>query len=243
MKKICFLFLIVPIILLGQDESESSIVNVTHIDVKMGHRAQFTEGVEKYKKCYADNGGTNKWNFWQRLQGNSTTYAVTDVMKSWAEMDDDNDEAANKCRTIFIDFIMPHMENVDYMISETMPDISNNSQTPRDKYWVTYFSVNNSAKFMDVIKSVTKEVKKAEGDERGYWYAFMGGSPKAPNYMVAWPFDKYADLDEDMDSVWEIYKKAMGEKKTKEMRAKFNAAIDDSWSYIYDKSETMSKTK
>lgn len=241
MKKLGLLFLTIPFFLMGQNES--IINNITHIQVKMGHEAQFAEGVKMYKKCYEENNGEGTWNFWRRVQGANTVYAVTDTMENWAEMDDENDEAGNSCRSIFPSFILPHMESVDYMISETMPEISNDSQEGKDKVWVTYFRVENSTDFMEVVKALSGEIKKAEGDERGYWYSVAGGSTDSPDYLVAWPFDKYADLDVDMDGVWKIYEKAHGKKKTEEMRNKFRNALDDSWSYIYDKSDDLSKTE
>jgi hypothetical protein len=242
MKKLGLLLLIVPFILLGQDNT-SNITNLTHIEVKMGHEAQFVEGVKMYNKCYSENGGEGKWNFWRRVQGSNTVYAVTDMMENWAEMDDENDEAHSKCRGLFPDFILPHMEKTHYMIAESIPEISNDSTEPQDKVWVTYFRVKNTSDFKSVIKSISGEIKKVEGDERAYWYSIAGGSSKAPDYMVAWPFDKYADLDKNMDGVWKIYENANGKKKTEEMRETYRNAVDDSWSYMYDKSENMSKTE
>lgn len=129
------------------------------------------------------------------------------------------------------------------MIAESIPEISNDSTEPQDKVWVTYFRVKNTSDFKSVIKSISGEIKKVEGDERAYWYSIAGGSSKAPDYMVAWPFDKYADLDKNMDGVWKIYENANGKKKTEEMRETYRNAVDDSWSYMYDKSENMSKTE
>lgn len=49
MKKLSFLVALVPLFLLGQIHEH--IINLTHIEVKMGHEAQFAEGVKMYKKC------------------------------------------------------------------------------------------------------------------------------------------------------------------------------------------------
>jgi hypothetical protein len=241
MKKLSLLLLIVPFFLLGQDDS-SNITNLTHIQVKIGHEAQFVEGVKMYNKCYSENDGDGKWNFWKQVQGTNTVYAVTDMMENWAEMDDDNDEAGNKCRNVFPNFILPHMKETNYMITKSIPEISNDSTEPKDKVWVTYFRVKNTADFMSVIKAISGEIKKVEGDERAYWYSVAGGSAKAADYMVAWTFNKYADLDQNMDDVWKIYENAHGKKKTQEMRTIFRNSLDDSWSYMYDKSDDMSKT-
>ncbi len=243
MKKLSLLLLIVPFILMGQDDDSSKITNVTHITVKMGHEAQFAEGVEKYKKCYSENNGEGKWNFWRRVQGSNTVYAVTDNLENWAEMDDDNDEASNKCRSMFPEFILPHMETMDYMITSSMPDISSDATDAKDKVWVTYFRVKNSSDFMEVIKAISGEIKKAEGDERAYWYAVVGGSEESADYMVAWPFDNFADLDKDVDGVWKVYENAHGKEATEKLRTKFRESVDGSWSYMYNKSDSMSKTE
>jgi hypothetical protein len=58
--------------------------------------------------------------------------------------------------------------------------------------------------------------------------------------MVVWPFDKYADPDKSQDGVWKVYEKAHGKKKADEMRKQWNMTVADSWSYIYDRSESMS---
>ena len=39
MKKLCFLIFVLPLLIMAQDDS-SNIVNLTHIEVKMGHEAQ-----------------------------------------------------------------------------------------------------------------------------------------------------------------------------------------------------------
>jgi len=238
MKKLSLLVLLVPFILLGQNESY--LTSLTHIEIKMGHESQFDEGVKMYKKCYEENGGENSWSFWNRVQGSNTVYALTSDMENWAEMDKESSEASNKCLSLFPNFLLPHMKSTHDMITKTMPDISNDSEDGKDKVWVTYFKVNNTTEFMDVVKAVTSEVKKAEGDERAYWYSVMGGSSNDADYMVVWPFDKYAELDNEQDGVWKIYENAHGEKKAKMMRDKFRSAVDDSWAYIYDRSETLS---
>lgn len=239
MKKLSLLVALVPLFLLGQNPEH--IINLTHIEVKMGHEAQFAEGVKMYNKCYAEAGGEDQWNFWSRVQGANSVYAVTTMMDNWAEMDDEGDEAGKNCMNMFPTFILPHMKSTHNMITESMPEISKDSSEPMDKVWVTYFRVNNSSDFMNIVKAISAEIKKSEGDERGYWYSVAGGSSKDADYMVVWPFNKYAELDKSRDGVWKVYEKAHGEKKTNEMRKKWRNAVDDSWSYIYNKSDSMSK--
>jgi hypothetical protein len=163
-------------------------------------------------------------------------------MDNWAEMDEENDDASNECLSVFPSFILPHMEETWSSITSFIPEMSNDTSNTMDKVWVTYFKVKNNTDFMTVIKAISAEIKKVEGDERGYWYAFEGGSKEAPDYLVAWPFDKYADLDKDSDGVWKIYENAHGKKKTDQMKEMYRNAVSDDWSFIYDKSDTMSKT-
>jgi hypothetical protein len=238
MKKLSFLVALVPFFLMGQ--TPEHIINLTHIEVKMGHEAQFAEGVKMYKKCYTEAGGEDQWNFWMRVQGSNSVYAVTTYMENWAAMDQEGDEAGKACRSMFPTFILPHMKSTHNMITEFMPEISKDVSLKFEKGWVTYFRVNSSMDFMNLVKELSGEIKKAEGDERGYWYSVAGGSSKDADFMVVWPFDKYADLDKSQDGVWKVYEKAHGKKKADEMRKQWNMTVADSWSYIYDRSESMS---
>ena len=242
MRKLIFMMILLPLIVIGQNE-DTRILNLTHVKVKMGHEAQFAEGMKMYKKCYKENGGEDYYGVWRRVQGKNSVMAFTSSEDNWAGMDDQNDEAGNKCRHLFSDFLMPHMAGYDYSIATFMPKISKDENNSLDKAWVTYFRVKNSSDFMDVIKIVSESVKAAEGDERAYWYGFAGGGTSSPDYMVVWPFDKYADLDKDQDGVWELVEKKHGKKKLDEVREKFRNSLDDVWSYIYDRSEDLSYSK
>jgi hypothetical protein len=240
MRKLLLLCLLAPLMIMGQNES--IILNLTHVNVKMGHEAQFMEGMKMYKKCYTDNNGDSGWNAWRQVQGKGMTMAITDTMEKWAEMDDDSDAAGNSCRAVFMSFIMPHVSGYESAMATTMPEMSPASDVSKDKVWVTYFRVNNSTDFLDAVKTVGEALQEIEGSKRGYWYAFAGGGQDSADYMVAWPFDKYADLDKPMDGVWEVCAKKHGKKKADEVRAKFRNALADSWSYIYDKNDDLTYT-
>ena len=92
--------------------------------------------------------------------------------------------------------------------------------------------------FNEVVKEVTSTIAKKEGNSRGYWYSLMGG--EGADYFVSTPFKSFADLDKDIDNVWKVYTSVHGEAKTKEIREKFNAALDDAWSYTYTLSKDLS---
>lgn len=238
MRTLFLICLLGPMLMLGQNNSQ--ILSLTEVQVKMGHEAQFMEGMKMYNKCYADNNGENDWKAWRRVQGTNMSVAFTYYMDNWAELDDEGDAAGNSCRAMFNDFIMPHVESYQNSYASTMPDYSPTEARNTDKVWVTYFRVNNSKDFLDAINTVSSALQEVEGNKRGYWFAAEGGGADSYDYMVAWPFEKYADLDTDMDSVWEVCAKKHGDKKTNEVRSKFRNAMDDSWSFIYDASEDLS---
>lgn len=212
-------------------EDESYIMNTTQFTIKFGHDSDFTEGVKKWNKCYKDNKGTESWNVWHRLQGKGNVYVLTSYMRNWAEMSK-TDEAGKACLSIAKDLIIPHIENSEFNTNRFIPDYSRKTNLEgMSIVWVYNFKVNNSLAFNEVVKDVTTTIAKKEGGNRGYWYSVMAG--QGANYFVSTPFKGFADLDTDTDTVWKVYESVHGAAKTKEIRKKFNAALEDAWSYAY----------
>ncbi|MGB3607677.1 MAG: hypothetical protein WA775_13900 [Psychroserpens sp.] len=222
----------------AQEQEDSFLLDLTAFTIKYGHGSQFVDGVKKWKKCYQDNGGENKWNMWHRVQGNENVYVVSGRMDNWAEMDKE-DPAGMACGAIALQSIIPHIKSQDQNIARSMPKISRSSDLPNmSLIWSTGFKVKNHMAFMEVIEDVTSTIKGKEGDERGYWYRVMGGT--SMDYFVSSPYENFAALDKEEDSVWEVYKNVHGEKKTKEIREKFMTSYSDIWSYIYTLEEELS---
>jgi len=239
MKKLVFLLLFMPCILLAQT-FEDGILTLTEFTIKIGHSAQFEDGVKKWKECYNANGGENTWGFWSRVQGEGRVYGITSYMENWAAMDVE-DESNTGCGVIVSDFIMPHIEKVNYHITTTLPDWSKKTMDSRGKLvWVTYFRVNDSRTFSRVVKDVTGVIAEKEGEPRGYWYSFMGGGEQDPDYMVSQMYPNYAALDADEDGPFKLYSDAKGEKKANEMMDDWNKAVDAAWSYIWEYNEELS---
>ena len=232
MRKLCLLVALLPFLMFSQD-NEKFLLDMSEITVKLGHDAQFVEGVKKYKKCYAENKGTDKWNTWRRVQGKGNVYIFTDVLKNWAEMDDPSDAASSACRGIIQSFVMPHIISVNSNIASFIPEYSKKPSNDYNVVWVASFEVNNSTNFMKAVKEVSSALQKTEGDNRGYWYSVMGGAAKIEDFFIAVPFNNFAGLDMERDGVWKVHEKVYGKKKTDATRAKFRASLDKSWSYIY----------
>ncbi len=233
----CFL-LMLPISIQAQEDDESFILNLTEFTVKFGHDSNFTEGVKKWNKCYKDNNGTDTWNVWHRIQGKGNVYTLAARMDNWAEMDE-SDAAGKACRAIALNFITPHIESTEFNMASYMSDYSRKANMEgMSIVWVNNFKVNNSMAFNEVVKDVTSTLAKKEGDNRGYWYSIMGG--QGADYFVSTPFKDFADLDVDTENVWKVYESVHGKSKTKETREKFNATLDDAWSYTYTLEEDLS---
>lgn len=239
MKKLLLLAVLIPMFAFSQNDG-SKLLNMSEITLKPGHESQFIAGVKMWKECYLENKGTDKFNVWRRVQGEGIMYVLTGMMDNWAEMDKE-DAAGKECRMKVLDFIMPHVEKVNYNIARTMPEVSKATPSEGTKLvWVSFFRVENGTVFNDVIKETASVRKSAEGSVRGTWYSFAGGGPDSPDYMLSTPYKGYADMDITRDGVWKIYENKHGKKKTDETRAKFRASIENSWAYLYSLNEELS---
>jgi len=172
---------------LSAQDSERTILRMSEITVKQGHYPQFTEGVKKWKECYGENNGERGWNMWERVQGEGSVFVMTGIMQNWAEMDKE-DPANKECYAVFMNFIMPHVEKVNFNLARTMPDISRTFPEDAELVWVWSVKVNNSTVFKENLESMSKAIVAREGKPRGVWYSFMGGAHDAPDYMVSVPF-------------------------------------------------------
>ena len=232
--------MVLPFMAVAQ-EVEEQIMTMTLFKIKQGHSAQFIDGVKKYKECYTENEGVNEWNFWSRVQGEGTVYGVTSFMDKWAEMDE-TDTSGKDCYNIVVNFIMPHVESVNYDMAKTLPEWSKKTAPAETKLvWATYYKVGDAGVFSDVIKEVVSTMKDVEGDSRAYWYRFIGGDRDNADYMVSSTYGSYAELDIDRDSPYEMYVKAKGEKKANSLENMWKSADVESWSYIWEYKPEMSK--
>jgi len=225
--------------MLTAQNNDNALLTVSEITVKQGHNAQFIDGVKKWKECYLENKGEEKWNIWKRVQGEGSVYVMTGLMKNWAEMD--KEDPANKgCYAMVLNFIMPHIEKVNYSIARSMPEFSRAMPEDTKLVWVTFFQVNDGTAFKEVITGVSNAIKAKEGAPRGIWYNYMGGAPDAADYMVSTSYNGFAQMDITRDSPWKIYENAVGKKKADEMGDKWDAAVDDAWSYIFTLNSELS---
>lgn len=241
MKKILILILLFPLLTTSQ-ENKGILLNMSELVINPGQNDQFMEGVKMYKKCYEENGGTETWNIWKRLQGHGNVYVLTSSMANWAEMEKE-DEPGKECQNIVKESIWPTIAGSEYNIARSMPDISRTPMEGTKVVWVTFFDVKNSTDFNDIVKEVSSTYKNAKGEPLGIWYDFAGGGPNSPAFMVVSPYKSFAEMDKPMDAPWKVYEDANGKVKTEEMRNKFRNSINDSWSYLYSLKEDLSRSE
>jgi hypothetical protein len=241
MRKLFFLVMLLPVMALSQS-NESILLDMTELTVKFGHTEQFIEGMKAYKKCYTDNGGTNKWNTWRRVQGEGSVYVLTSSMAKWAEMDEGRDDAGKTCWINVVNLVRPHLQSVNYNIARSMHNLSFSTQMPETTSLVYVFNVKttNSNSFLEVIGELSSAIKKAEGDMRGTWYSTQGGAPENADYFIGIPYNNFAAMDVERDGPWAVYEKANGKAKTDALRAKFRASVSEDWSYMYTLNKELS---
>ncbi|WP_139002937.1 hypothetical protein [Hyunsoonleella aestuarii] len=241
MRKLVFLFLLMPFLIIAQD-NDSFLLTLSEITVKPGHDAQFIAGVKAWKDCYLKNEGNDKWNIWKRVQGEGSVYTITGRMANWAEMDEQGDEAGKACRMLAVNLIMPHVKSSHYNIARFIPNTSRSAAFSADTevVWVANFKTKNSRDFRECVNEISSVMETTEGDNRGYWYAVMGGSPEVADYFVSIPYKNFAELDVERDGVWKVYENEHGKEKTDALRDKFRASVSKDWSYMYTLNKKLS---
>ncbi len=171
--------------LTAQDKA-GPLTTTTEITVKPGHHAQFKEGVKKWKECYLENNGQMKWRMWHRVQGEGNVYVMVSTKDNWAAMDTD-DPVSAACYMTLLNFITPHIDKVNYNISQVMPEVSRTWPEDGKHAWVTFYKVKRRDTFKEVITAVSGSIRDKEGSPRGLWREYKGGAADGPDFMVASP--------------------------------------------------------
>jgi len=219
---------------------EKQILSMTEFTVKIGHEKQFEDGIKAWKACYIENKGTWTWNMWKRYNGKGSVYGITSLSPNWAKIGDENDAAEKKCHQIVMDKIIPHVESTEDNFATSIPEYSKAALVDMNVIWVSYFKVDNSVSFKEVVKEISDIQQKTEGDKRSYWYNSNGGGPESPNYFVVTPYKDFAALDVKRDATWDMVEKAKGKEESEKMRAKIRSSYRNSWMYLYKRLDDLS---
>jgi len=216
------------------------ILSTTEFTVKSGHASQFEEGVKAWKACYLENKGEWTWTMWQRYNGKGSVYVLSSNSPNWATMDDENDEAGKKCRQIAMDKIIPHVESTEDNFATSIPEFSRSGASDMNVIWVSFFQVQNSVLFREIIKETSDIMQKAENNKRSYWYVSNGGSPESADFFVTTPYKNFAALDVERDGVWKLVENAKGKEYADKLRTSFRSTLENSWAYMFKRIEDLS---
>jgi hypothetical protein len=238
LKKLIWCLALLPMTAIAQ-ENTNSLMTISEFTIKPGHNDQFLEGVKLWKETYLKNKGKDHWALWHRLQGEGNVYVLTGNMVNWAQMDE-KDAAGEASRNIARDFIWPNIESSNFSIAQRMPGLSGKPSDSTKLVWVTYFKVNKSRVFTDVVKDLSAVIRSAEGNSRGSWFHLEGGGPESPNYFVVETAGGFSDLDKPEDNPFDVYEKAKGKEAADALILKANSSITNIWSYIYTLKEDLS---
>ena len=216
------------------------ILSTTEFTVKGGQAKQFEDGIKAWKACYLENKGEWTWTIWKRFNGKGSVYVLASRSENWAKMDDDKDEAGKKCRQIAMDKIVPFVENTEDNFATSIPEFSKVGTSESGVIWVSFFQVENSVLFKEVVKEISDIMQKTEGDKRDLWYSANGGGPESADFIVTSPYKDFASLDVKRDGVWDMVEKTKGKIETEKMRAKFRSSLKNSWMYLYKRMDDLS---
>ncbi len=234
--------LINPHIINAQSETRGHLMSVTEFVIKPGHEMQFQEGIKAWKSCYMENNGNWTWRIWERQQGEGSVYVLASEMANWAEMDR-TDESAKKCRDLARSLINPHVEKATSHVTRFLPDMSKTPGNTSEVIWVSFYKMNPGYQqiMMEVVKEVEAIRKNANMPLMGFWYQWQTGDPESPDYHFVIPYNNYAAIDSEMESVWMTVEKQAGKSKRDELQSTFRSALGDSWSYIYKLNKDISR--
>ena len=245
MKGNAMAFMFVALGLLMTDYVQAQgkfILSTTEFTVKSGHESQFEEGVKAWKACYLENKGEWTWTFWKRYNGKGSVYLLSTINQKWAEMDDQNDEAGKKCWQVAMDKIIPHVESTEDNIATSIPEYSRTGTSEWGIVWVSFFQVENSVLFREIVKETSDVIQKAEGDQRNVWYVCNGGGPESADFYVVTPYKNFASLDVERDGVWKMVENSKGKEETDKLRASLRSSLKNSWAYLYKRMDDLSHT-
>lgn len=248
----------------GQMKDESVLLGMTEFTIKPGHNTKFHEGVKAWKACYLKNEGTWSWDICGRLQGVDTVY----VLSFFSENRDvlyENDEARQHCRGVSRELINPHVESSEYLIARSMPAFSNRSPMSANTKAIglTYWTVNNTSKFMEVVNESHHSMKEKGGDISGYWFStigigrleqwasfgivntywfsYIGSGPDDFRYLTVMPLEDSAQMDKTDSNAWGLLESREGNQSSIQAENMFSGSVDKVWSYAFTWVEDISR--
>lgn len=212
-------------------ETPVRMLEVTEIEVKLGHEMKFREGVKAYMQCYEEKDGAGNWSAWRNVGGSGTSYHIVSSHSSWAELGQ-TDAVRNACWSIIDEQVTPHVNSVSTSFARHMPDWSGTPGNDNTIVRLHQFRVEDGEKFREAVGAITTIMKEAEYPHMGSWYDMIGNSSDEPDYFVVAYYKDFAAMDEDRDGSYEAVKAAAGEERADALWDDFGDALTDDWEYF-----------
>lgn len=214
---------------IAQEDNGSYILEITQVEVKIGHDPKFREALKPYHECLAGREDAPTWSAWRNVDGNPNVYHFVSTMANWAEMDTPN-EAGMACWSEHRDGITSHVESVSIKFARRMPEWSGDAEG----YTVVrlhQFRVDDGEAFSEAVSAITGIMKEAEYAHLGSWYDVIGNGSHEPGYFVVSYYDNFAAMDEDRAGPRKAVADAAGEERAAELWEQFGDALRDDWEY------------
>jgi len=213
---------------LAQDNA-TPILEVTTLEVKLGHDSEFRAGIQAYRNCYAENDGAGDWSMWQAVEGKAGVYHVVSEMDGWVEMDTP-DPAGQKCWGTVEDQISPHLTSVSTQFARRMPEWSG---APGEFSVVRLhqFRVDDEDAFESAVSAITSVMKEAEYEHMGTWYDVINPDSNEPGYFVVAHYKNFAAMDAERASPYQTVRDQAGQARADELWSQFGDALTDDWEY------------
>lgn len=215
----------------AQDEDESPVLQMTRVEIKLGHGTQFREALKPYNACVAGKDPDASWGAWRNIGGEGTSYWFVSTMANWAEMDEPNQATAD-CWPEHEDSVMAHVSSISTGFARRIAEWSGEAED----YQVVrlhQFRVDDGSEFREAVSAITSILKEAEYEHLGTWYRMIGNSSNEPDFFVVSHYDDFAAMDEDRPSLYSVVREHSGQERADELWEQFDDALKEDWEYFH----------
>jgi len=215
-----------------EEEEDSYILEITRIEVKIGHDMQFRDAMKAYKSCLVEREYSESWSTWSNVGGEGREYHVVSNMDNWAEMDSPSD-AGQACWSEHSEKLTSHVSSFETRFARPMKDWSGDAEG-YNVVRLHHFRVDDNGDFRDTVGAITDIMKEADYEHLGSWYEMIGNDSNDPDYFVVSHYDNFAALDEDRAGAYDAIVEAAGQERADELWEQFGDSLRDDWEYFTD---------
>lgn len=240
-KMMC-LFAIIPFMVIADDHSPQVIADSWVMVPKAGHQDKFEAALKAHLDYRKENGDTRNWQTYQPVTGgNLNRYIVRFCCEPWAKQDEYVAWSNKNMSEHFAKNVAPHVET--YMHNFTETDMKNSNWpagTKANYVGVTEFKMK-PGKYSDSVATIEQmsNLAKEKKWPRNWAWSYPVGGEEA--WLLATPFESYADMAPMEQSFYEFAVKHMGSAgEADAMFAKYSDAYTSADYTIYRHVKSLS---